>query len=53
MEFKDLIVEFGVYGRMKCDINEFVNILFVDFDKDKDGELDENEFEEGVMKLLN
>ncbi|RID69645.1 hypothetical protein BRARA_C01727 [Brassica rapa] len=52
-ELKDLTVEFGVYGRMKCDINEFANTLLADFDKDKDGELDENEFEEGVMKLLN
>ncbi|KAJ4907123.1 Calcium-binding EF-hand family protein [Raphanus sativus] len=52
-ELKDLTVEFGVYGRMKCDINELANTLLVDFDKDKDGELDENEFEEGVMKLLN
>ncbi|KAF8045213.1 hypothetical protein N665_5395s0002 [Sinapis alba] len=52
-ELKDLTVEFGVYGRMKCDINEFANTLLGDFDKDKDGELDEDEFEEGVMKLLN
>lgn len=52
-ELKDLTVEFGVYGRVKCDINEFANNLLADFDKDKDGELDENEFEEGVMKLLN
>ncbi|KAF2582878.1 hypothetical protein F2Q68_00001367 [Brassica cretica] len=52
-ELKDLTVEFGVYGRMKCDINEFANTLLADFDKDKDGELDEKEFEEGIMKLLN
>lgn len=52
-ELKDLTVEFGVFGRMKCDINEFANTLLADFDKDKDGELDEDEFEEGIMKLLN
>lgn len=52
-ELKDLTVEFGVFGRMKCDINEFANTLLADLDKDKDGELDENEFEEGIMKLLN
>ncbi|KFK23894.1 hypothetical protein AALP_AAs69390U000200 [Arabis alpina] len=51
-ELKDLTVEFGVFGKMKCDINEFANTLLMDFDKDKDGELDENEFEEGIMKLL-
>ncbi|CAN8316068.1 unnamed protein product [Cochlearia groenlandica] len=51
-ELKDLTVEFGVFGKMKCDINEFANTLLADFDKDKDGELDEEEFEEGIMKLL-
>ncbi|XP_020885666.1 sodium/calcium exchanger NCL isoform X2 [Arabidopsis lyrata subsp. lyrata] len=52
-ELKDLTVEFGVFGRMKCDINEFASTLLAEFDKDKNGELDENEFEEGIMKLLN
>ncbi|VVA90967.1 unnamed protein product [Arabis nemorensis] len=52
-ELKDLTVEFGVFGRMKCDINEFANTLIADLDKDKDGEIDEKEFEEGIMKLLN
>jgi hypothetical protein len=52
-ELKDLTVEFGVFGKMKCDINEFASTLLAEFDKDKNGELDENEFEEGIMKLLN
>ncbi|KAL1219238.1 Sodium/calcium exchanger NCL [Cardamine amara subsp. amara] len=52
-ELKDLTVEFGVFGKMKCDINEFATNLLAEFDKDKNGELDEEEFEEGIMKLLN
>ncbi|XP_019097647.1 PREDICTED: uncharacterized protein LOC104776935 [Camelina sativa] len=51
-ELKDLTVEFGVLGRMKCDIHELATTLLADFDSDKDGEIDETEFEKGIEKWL-
>ncbi|CAH8358630.1 unnamed protein product [Eruca vesicaria subsp. sativa] len=51
-ELKDLTVEFGMLGRMKCDIHELATTLLADFDSDSDGEIDENEFEKGISKWL-
>lgn len=51
-ELKDLTVEFGMLGRMKCDIHELATTLLADFDNDKDGEIDEFEFENGIEKCL-
>ncbi|EOA39337.1 hypothetical protein CARUB_v10012381mg [Capsella rubella] len=51
-ELKDLTVEFGVLGRMKCDVHELTTTLLADFDSDRDGEIDETEFEKGIEKWL-
>lgn len=51
-ELKDLTIEFWNFGRMKCDINELAKAFLEDFDEDKDGELVENEFKEGIARLL-
>ncbi|KAG7569088.1 EF-hand domain pair [Arabidopsis thaliana x Arabidopsis arenosa] len=51
-ELKDLTIEFSNFGRMKYDINELAKAFLEDFDGDKDGELEENEFEEGIARLL-
>ncbi|RID46239.1 hypothetical protein BRARA_I02919 [Brassica rapa] len=51
-ELKDLTVEFGMLGRMKCDIHELATTLLVDFDSDSDGEIDEIEFEKGISRWL-
>lgn len=51
-ELKELTVEFWNFGRMKCDINELAKAFLEDFDGDKDGELIENEFAEGIARLL-
>ncbi|KAF8056204.1 hypothetical protein N665_1275s0015 [Sinapis alba] len=51
-ELKDLTVEFGMLGRMKCDIHELATTLLADFDCDSDGEIDEIEFEKGISKWL-
>ncbi|KAL0795707.1 hypothetical protein Bca101_067084 [Brassica carinata] len=51
-ELKDLTVEFGMLGRMKCDIHELATTLLADFDSDSDGEIDEIEFEKGISKWL-
>ncbi|KFK23895.1 hypothetical protein AALP_AAs69390U000300 [Arabis alpina] len=51
-ELKDLTIEFWNFGRMKCDINELAKDFLEDFDGDKDGELEEKEFEEGIARLL-
>uniref|UniRef100_A0A1J3EW99 EF-hand domain-containing protein n=1 Tax=Noccaea caerulescens TaxID=107243 RepID=A0A1J3EW99_NOCCA len=51
-ELRDLTIEFWNFGRMKCDINELAKAFLGDFDGDKDGELKENEFEEGIATLL-
>lgn len=51
-ELRDLTIEFWNFGRMKCDINELAKAFLEDFDGDKDGELKENEFEEGIATLL-
>ncbi|KAG5385251.1 hypothetical protein IGI04_036721 [Brassica rapa subsp. trilocularis] len=51
-ELKDLTVEFGMLGRMKCDIHELATTLLADFDSDSDGEIDEIEFEKGISRWL-
>ncbi|CAA7028721.1 unnamed protein product [Microthlaspi erraticum] len=51
-ELKDLTVEFGMLGRMKCDIDKLATALISDFDNDRDGEIDEAEFEKGIEKWL-
>lgn len=51
-ELKDLTVEFGMLGRIKCDIHEFSTTLLADFDSDRNGEIDEIEFEKGIKKWL-
>lgn len=51
-ELKDLTVEFGMLGRVKCDIDELATTLLADFDSDRDGEIDEIEFEKGIEKWL-
>ncbi|CAH8353520.1 unnamed protein product [Eruca vesicaria subsp. sativa] len=51
-ELKDLTVEFGMLGRMKCDIHELATTLLAEFDSDRDGEIDEVEFEKGISKWL-
>ncbi|KAJ0257973.1 Uncharacterized protein HA466_0087500 [Hirschfeldia incana] len=51
-ELKDLTVEFGMLGRMKCDIHELATTLLADFDSDSDGEIDETEFERGISRWL-
>ncbi|CAH2059493.1 unnamed protein product [Thlaspi arvense] len=51
-ELKDLTIEFWNFGRMKCDIDELAKAFLKDFDGDKDGELEEKEFEEGIARLL-
>ncbi|CAL9235466.1 unnamed protein product [Arabidopsis halleri] len=51
-ELKDLTIDFSNFGRMKYDINELAKVFLEDFDGDKDGELEENEFEEGIARLL-
>ncbi|XP_018470523.2 sodium/calcium exchanger NCL isoform X2 [Raphanus sativus] len=51
-ELKDLTVEFGMLGRMKCDIHELATTLLADFDSDSDGEIDETEFEKGISRWL-
>ncbi|CAN8290946.1 unnamed protein product [Cochlearia groenlandica] len=51
-ELSDLTVEFGMLGRMKCDIHELAAILLADFDSDRDDEIDVNEFEKGITKWL-
>ncbi|VVA92915.1 unnamed protein product [Arabis nemorensis] len=51
-ELKDLTVEFGMLGRMKCGINELATTFLADLDSDKDGEIDETEFENGIEKWL-
>ncbi|KFK44728.1 hypothetical protein AALP_AA1G295100 [Arabis alpina] len=51
-ELKDLTVEFGMLGRMKCGIHELATTFLADLDSDKDGEIDEAEFENGIEKWL-
>ncbi|CAH8253816.1 unnamed protein product [Arabidopsis lyrata] len=51
-ELKDLTVDFGVLGRVKCDINELATSLLADFDSNRDGEIDETEFTIGIEKWL-
>lgn len=51
-ELKDLTVEFGMLGKVKCEIDELATALISDFDTDKDGEIDEVEFEKGIEKWL-
>jgi len=51
-ELKDLTVDFGVLGRVKCDINELATTLLADFDSNRDGEIDETEFAIGIEKWL-
>ncbi|KAJ4903565.1 Calcium-binding EF-hand family protein [Raphanus sativus] len=51
-ELKDLTLQFSNFGRMKCEIDEFAKDFLEKFDKDKDGELEEKEFEVGVTELL-
>ncbi|KAL1212797.1 Sodium/calcium exchanger NCL [Cardamine amara subsp. amara] len=51
-ELEDLTVEFGMLGRIKCDIHEFATTLFSDFDSDGNGEIDETEFKNGMAKWL-
>lgn len=51
-ELKDLTLQFPNFGRMKCEINKLAKDFLEKFDKDKDGELDEKEFEEGVTELF-
>ncbi|KAG7647873.1 EF-hand domain [Arabidopsis thaliana x Arabidopsis arenosa] len=52
-ELKDLTVEFGMIGRVKCHIDKLVHTLVDDFDRDGDREIDEAEFEIGIKKWLN
>ncbi|KAG7593241.1 EF-hand domain pair [Arabidopsis thaliana x Arabidopsis arenosa] len=52
-ELKDLTVEFGMLGRVKCHIDKLVTTLVADFDRDGDGEINEAEFEIGIKKWLN
>ncbi|XP_024008904.1 sodium/calcium exchanger NCL1 isoform X2 [Eutrema salsugineum] len=51
-ELKEITLEFGMLGRVKCDIHELATTLLADFDKDRDGEIDEIEFERGIEKWL-
>ncbi|CAL9216605.1 unnamed protein product [Arabidopsis halleri] len=51
-ELKDLTVEFGMLGRVKCHIDKLVTTLVADFDRDGDGEINEAEFEIGIRKWL-
>ncbi|KAG2308981.1 hypothetical protein Bca52824_028729 [Brassica carinata] len=51
-ELRDFNIEFWNFGRMKCEIDKLAKDFLEKFDKDKDGQLDEEEFEEGVTSLL-
>lgn len=53
LELKDLTVEFGMLGRVKCHIDKLVTTLVADFDMDGDGEINEAEFKIGIKKWLN
>ncbi|KAF8108873.1 hypothetical protein N665_0104s0184 [Sinapis alba] len=51
-ELKDFNIEFWNFGRMKCEIDKLSKDFLEKFDKNKDGELDKKEFEEGVTSML-
>lgn len=51
-ELKDLTIEFWNFGRMKCEIDELAKEFLEEFDGDNDKALTEEEFGEGVTKML-
>ncbi|XP_019094907.1 PREDICTED: uncharacterized protein LOC104757228 [Camelina sativa] len=52
LELKNMRVEFEKLGGMKCNANELATTLLEYFDRDKDGEIDESEFELGIANWL-